>query len=73
MNDKKWVKIATELDLPDSRGDYIVYTGNDSNPEVIALYYCGDDNWDDGTGIAKSSWYGISHWMPLPDDPTEKL
>ena len=73
MNDNKWVKIVTELDLPDNRGDYIVYTGNDLNPEVIALYYCGDDNWDDGKGIAKGSWYGISHWMPLPNAPIEKL
>lgn len=70
MNEKKWVKIVTELDLPDSHGDYIVYTGDDATPEVIALYYCGDDNWDDGTGMAKRSWYGISHWRPLPDAPT---
>ena len=72
MNNKKWVKIVTELDLPDDCGNYIVYTGNDSNPEVIALYYCGDDSWDDGKGIAKGSWYGISHWMPLPDAPIDK-
>ena len=67
----KWIKISSDFDLPDNRGDYIVYTGNDSAPEVIALYYCGDDNWDDGTGVAKGSWYGISHWMPLPEPPKE--
>ena len=67
----KWISVNSDFDLPSSRGHYIVYTGNDSDPEVIALYYCGDDNWDDGTGNAKGSWYGISHWMPLPAPPKE--
>ena len=68
----EWIRINSDFDLPSSRGDYIVYTGNDGSPEVIALYYCGDDNWDDGAGIAKGSWYGITHWMPLPTPPEKE-
>lgn len=66
----EWISIEDRF--PDKNGDYIIYTGNDSDPEVISLYYCGNNNWDDGTGIAKDSYYGISHWMPLPEPPKEE-
>ena len=53
-----WINVKDEL--PDDYGAYLC-TGEDIEMEIV--WFDVEDGWRDE--------YGITHWMPLPELPTE--
>lgn len=73
MYDKKSVWISVDERLPEESGYFLVYISRESEGfRVQAYYYCEDDTWENGDTMASSEYYGVTHWMPLPEPPETK-
>lgn len=62
--------ISVEDRLPEESGYFLVYIQRESEGfRVNAYYYCEDEMWENGDTMASSEYFGITHWMPLPEAP----
>lgn len=67
MKANQWISVAERLPAKDQ----IVLAWNQI--EVRVFHYAGADIWwDDDEGWSYTEKWGITHWMPLPEPPTEK-
>ncbi len=64
-----WTSVKDRL--PENNGYFLVYTleGIKGFDDVMLFYYCGNDEWDNGQGMASSNFYRITHWMAPPAPP----
>lgn len=68
---QEWISVDERL--PNESGYFLVYIPRESAGfRVNAYYYCENETWEDGNGMASSEYYGITHWMPLPEAPKMK-
>ena len=71
----EWIKIS---DRKPPNGVYVLIANFDGRPKVemhfISIAERLNDQWfDDKNGDVLNPKYGtVTHWMPLPDKPTEK-
>lgn len=61
--------IGVKDGLPEENTDVLVYRGS-----LISVYtYIGHNEWEDDYGYwSRTDDDGITHWMPLPEPPTDK-
>lgn len=55
----RWISV--EERLPAETGVYLVH---DISMGIRVFYF--------GKGEVRSGWFGVTHWMPLPEPPTEE-
>ena len=66
-----WISVKDEL--PDKNQDVLIYRGNHIGDMMHVYTYLGNNKWEDEYGYwSKTDDEGITHWMPLPEPPTEK-
>lgn len=65
---QEWISVEDRL--PEESTNVLAYSTKYN--EIIFLYYCGEDEWEDEKGFASAKYYGITHWMPLPEPPKMK-
>lgn len=67
----EWISVDERL--PNESGYFLVYIPRESAGfRVNAYYYCENETWENGNGRASSEYYGITHWMHLPEPPKMK-
>ena len=53
-----WISVKERL--PEETGSYLVH---DISMGIRVFYF--------GKGEVRSGWFGVTHWMPLPEPPEE--
>ncbi len=71
IENTEWISVDERL--PEESGYFLVYISRESEGfRVNAYYYCEDEMWENGDTMASSEYFGITHWMPLPEPPKMK-
>ncbi|ECC9987772.1 DUF551 domain-containing protein [Salmonella enterica] len=60
----KWIKCSDRM--PDDMSDVLVTDGID-----VGFMWCAGDEWDSWDKRYALDSDDITHWMPLPEPPTE--
>ena len=68
---QEWISVKDRL--PKSNQEVLVYRGGHIGDLMNVYIYVGNDKWEDEYGYwSVTDDEGITHWMPLPEPPTEK-
>lgn len=66
----KWISV--ENYLPDKNSDVLCYRGGHIGGMIDVYTYIGDNLWEDSYGYwSRTENEGITHWMPLPEEPKD--
>ena len=67
----EWISVKNRL--PKTNKEVLVYRGGHIGNLISVYTYIGCDKWEDDYGYwTRTDDEGITHWMPLPEPPTEK-
>jgi hypothetical protein len=71
INPHKWISVEDRL--PEENADVLIYRGGFIGDLMNVYTYKGHNEWEDEYGYwSRTDDEGITHWMPLPEPPTEK-
>lgn len=71
----EWIDVKDGL--PTEVGEAFVYISTTEHgrecTRTQVLFYCGNNKWEGDMGWSTTEGFGITHWMPLPEPPKERL